>query len=422
MQKQLVNTIFSRVASTTLNFLVALMIARHSGPAIKGETTLVTTVIFFFVFFSNVLGGQVLVYLLPRNSASVLLLPAILWSLLISVAGYVFLLVTHLLPENYILFVSFLSWIAALISIQQALLLAQQRLQLANLLSLVPLALQVAGIALCFKVFNVHDVWAYLYATLVAYLLTHFLSIVVLWKDLSNMPFRFSWADVKSSFSYGFQFQLVEILQLLNLRYYFFQLGLQQGTQYLGIYSIGISILEAVWVLPRSINTVHYINTANSKELQQEAERTLLLCRVSLVLSALAVGVFFLVPNSVFTTVFGHGFSEVKHSVRYLGAGIVMYGLVHVISAFYLGIAHYKPLIISNLLGFLSVVVFGYLLIPTYVMSGAGLAATASFTVCAAVLLIFFLKTSKMPVTALLPKREDAIFFNTLVKTIFTKR
>ncbi len=256
MQKQLVNTIFSRIASTTLNFLVALMIARHSGPAVKGETTLLTTVIFFFVFFSNILGGQVLVYLLPRNGAAVLILPAMLWSLLISAAGYLILLVTELIPHPYILYLSFLSWIAALISIQQALLLAQKRIRLSNLLSLVPLAGQVAGIALCYKVFGIHDAWAFLHATLVAYLLTHFLSIAVMWKDLKDLRLQFSWSDIKSSFRYGFLFQLVEILQLLNLRYYFFQLGLQQGVQYLGIYSVGISILEAIWILPRSINTV----------------------------------------------------------------------------------------------------------------------------------------------------------------------
>ena len=191
-------------------------------------------------------------------------------------------------------------------------------------------------------------------------------------------------------------FQLVEILQLLNLRYYFFQLGLQQGSQYLGIYSIGISILEAVWIIPRGIATVHYVNTANSSEVKQEAVRTISLLKVSFALCAIALLAIYLVPQQVYTYVFGPGFSTVKHSMRYLFPGILVYSIWIVLSSFYFGIGKYKQLLVSNLAGVAAIVLFSSVLIPPYVMSGAGLAATLSFAVAALLLQVLFMVDNKI--------------------------
>jgi O-antigen/teichoic acid export membrane protein len=191
-------------------------------------------------------------------------------------------------------------------------------------------------------------------------------------------------------FQQGFQYQLVEILQLLNLRYYFFQLGLQQGNKYLGIYSIGISILESVWLIPRSIATVHYVSTSNSNEIKKEASRTIRLSQLSFVLCAGALLVLWLVPAEIYVYVFGVGFADVKHSVRFLFPGILIYSLWIVLSSFYFGTGNYKPLLFSNIVGVVTLVIFSSLLIPKYVISGAGLSATLSFFTATIILLLHF--------------------------------
>jgi len=190
-------------------------------------------------------------------------------------------------------------------------------------------------------------------------------------------------------------YQLAEILQLVNLRYYFYQLGLQQGVQYLGVFSIGISILESVWIIPRSIATVHYVSTSNSRELPGEAERTFRLIKWSLALCAAALVVIFVVPSSIYIFVFGPGFADVKHSMRFLFPGILIYSVPLVIGSFYLGIGKYKPLIIANLSGAATLIVFSFILIPKYVMSGAGLAASISFAVTSVVLFGIFYARAK---------------------------
>ncbi len=392
MQKQIIGTIISRGASTALNFLIALLIARHSGPAVKGDVTLLVTTLSFFIFFSNIMGGQALVYLIPRNKVELLAVPAYLWSIVTAILGFLILRYSSIIQANHVTSLAALSVLSAFISIHQTILLAKQKINNANLVSLVALLLQVSGVLFCFYFLHISDAYAYIYASLFAYFITAVTSFFLIkhWVPFHLFRQHFSWVELKQSFRYGLLYQLVEVLQLLNLRYYFYQLGLQQGMQYLGIFSIGISILEAVWIIPRSISTVHYTTTSNSTKVAQEAERTAGLLKWALMASAVALFLIYLVPPQVYVFVFGPGFSAVKHSMRFLFPGIWVYGILIVLSSFYFGTGQYRPLIVSNAVGVITLVAFGFVLIPKYVMSGAGLAASISFCSATLVLLVWF--------------------------------
>jgi len=409
LQRLIFNTVIARALSTALNFFIALLIARHSGPAVKGDVTLIITTSWFLIFLSNILGGQVLVYLIPRNKLELLIIPAYVWSVLIALAGFVFLKQTNIIHAYHIPAIVLLSFFSAIISIHQTVLLGRKQITNANVLQIIPLMIQLTGVLFCFYFMRISDAYAYIYSSLIAYSVTSLISFAAVKKHISTGTIQefFSVKELKTSFQFGLLFQLAEILQLLNLRYYFYQLDIQQGSKYLGIFSIGISILESVWIIPRSIATVHYVHTANSQDLKSEALRAVRLFKLSFVLCAFALFVTWLVPASVYIFVFGPGFSDVKHSIRFLFPGILVYTFPLVISSFYLGTGQYKSLIISSLAGFLSLVFFSWLLIPKYVMSGAGLAATLSFTVAALVLFFLFLKDTESRLSTLMINRTD---------------
>ena len=398
MQKQIIYTVFTRGASTALNFFIALLIARHAGPAVKGDVTLLITTLSFFIFFSNVMGGQALVYLIPRNKIEMLTIPAYAWSVAISLLGFLFLRYTSIIHASHIPSLAVLSVLSSIIHIHQTILLAKKKISNSNLVSVLALMLQVCGVLLCFYFFSINDAYAYIYASLVAYLFTAVVSFFLVkhWIGFSSYLKDFSRADLLQSFRFGLLYQLVEILQLLNLRYYFYQLGLQQGIQYLGIYSIGISILEAVWIIPRSMSTVHYVSTSNSQEIKHEVERTVQLTKWSVLLCSAALLAIYFIPSPVYVFVFGEGFADVKHSMRFLFPGILFYCIPIVISSFYFGIGQYKPLILSNLAGAVALIGFSFILIPKYVMSGAGLAASISFAVAAFVLFVWFVSEQRV--------------------------
>ena len=418
MQKLIFNTVISRVLSTALNFFIVLLIARHAGPAIKGEVTLLVTTSWFVIFLSNILGGQVLVYLIPRNKLELLIVPAYIWSVFIAVLAFVFLKLSLLIQANHITSIVILSFFSAIISIHQTLLLAKKHIAKANIIQIVPLLIQVAGILFCFYSLHISNSYAYIYASLLAYLVTAIVSFLMVSKTIQFKGWSelFSAKELKSSFRFGVLFQLVEILQLLNLRYYFYQLGIQQGPQYLGIFSIGISILEAVWIIPRSIATVHYVQTSHAEDLSAEAKRTVSLFKISFIICALALIVIWFIPSQLYTAVFGPGFRDVKHSMRFLFPGILVYCFPLVVSSFYFGTGKYRSLIISNLAGFVSLVVFSWWLIPKYVMSGAGLAATLSFAVASLVLCVLFVNDTHINYSSFIINKEDWDRFKVAIK------
>lgn len=397
MRKQILYTVFARGASTALNFFIAVVVARHSGPAVKGDVTLLVTTLSFFIFFSNIMGGQALVYLIPRNKIELLAIPAYVWSVFVALLGFGLLRYTSIIHTSHVPSLAIMSLLCSFTNIHQTILFAKKKIGLSNLITVSSILLQLCGVLFCFYYLNISDAYAYIYASLAAYLAVAFGSffLVKQWIPFSSFKNDFSRKELKQSFSHGVFYQLAEILQLVNLRYYFYQLGLQQGVQYLGVFSIGISILESVWIIPRSIATVHYVSTSNSRELPGEAERTFRLIKWSLALCAAALVVIFVVPSSIYIFVFGPGFADVKHSMRFLFPGILIYSVPLVIGSFYLGIGKYKPLIIANLSGAATLIVFSFILIPKYVMSGAGLAASISFAVTSVVLFGIFYARAK---------------------------
>lgn len=397
LTRQILYTILARGASTALNFLIALLVARHCGPSIKGEVTLLITTVWFFIFLSNILGGQALIYLLPRNRSEQLLIPAYIWCFIVSVIGFAFLKFSSLIAVQHITSVIIISFFSSITALHQTLLYARKQIYHANLLQVIPLGIVVIGLAINFYVLQTENVFAYIISAGVGYFISTIISFALVIREfnLSHIKERVDWSEVLLSLQHGFLFQLVEVLQLLNLRYYFFQLGNQQGMQYLGIFSVGISVLESVWLIPRSINTVNYIHISHQSSHADSYRETLLLLKINYIWCALALVALFLIPPQVYTWVFGNGFAEVKHAVRFLFPGIWIYSGWWVLFSYYSGVGKYKPLIVSSALGALVLVVLSHYLLPLYVMSGAGLAATFSFTVATFVLGIYFFVLDK---------------------------
>lgn len=409
MRRQILYTVLSRGISTVLNFFIALLIARHSGPVVKGDVTLLITTLSFFLFFGNIMGGQALVYLIPRNKIELLAVPAYLWSIAVAGIGFILLRYTHIIETSHVPSLAVMSLLSSFIQIHQTILMAKNKISTANLVAVVVLLIQAGGVLTCFYFLGISDSYAYIYASLVAYLVTAVFSFFMVrqWLHFGSFFKNYSSADLWQSFRYGLQYQLVEILQLFNLRYYFYQLGIQQGPQYLGIFSIGISVLEAVWIIPRSMATVHYVSTSNADEIKKQVAYTIQLMQASLLFCAIALLIIFAIPNQLYVFVFGPGFASVKHSMRFMYPGVLVYSLLLVISSFYFGIGRYAPLLLANAAGSVTILLAGYFLIPPFVMSGAGLAATLSFTVATMVLLGLFMVEQKVSPAALLTLKVD---------------
>ena len=175
--------------------------------------------------------------------------------------------------------------------------------------------------------------------------------------------------DIDSALKYGIGYQMFELLQLLNFRLYFFLLYHLQGPSDLGLFSIGVSILEAVWILSRSVFVIHYSDFSNSDNIEKAVEQTLRYIKIVFVISLVLLAVIALCPSSVYGFVFGASFAGVKYQVKWLFPGILMYGIALVIQSIYLSRARYGRLIFAQFVSLIISVSLCYLWIPHYYYS-----------------------------------------------------
>lgn len=417
MQQKIIQTFFVRAGSTIINFLMAWFIARQGGSALKGEVTILVTSVTFIVFAANLIGGPSLIYLKPRFTANRFIAPSVFWALGVTFISYLILFATDIIPPLYHLPIALLGLITSLNIILQNVLMAEKMINRSNLIGLLTLIAQVTILVLTYQVFSKLTVKYYVVATLLANSLAIITAMFLLRSTQKqyNESLLPSWIELKEMLRHGASYKLAELLQLVQLRYCFFHLGLQQGMQYLGVFSIGISILESIWLIPRSIATVHHVETSNTQAIQKEIGRTVVLIKISVLTTAFFCAIYMFVPEHWIGLVFGNEFIKLKHASRFLVPGIPVYSIVLVLCGYYYGTGNYKPLLTANIIGSILVITFSWFLLRPYVISGAGLAMSLSFMGAALYLSAYFIYQNKIPFHQLLLTKRD---FNTLRKLL----
>lgn len=399
MQRQIFNTTATRTISTVLNFAIALAVARHLGPGSKGITTLIVTTLTIIQFASNVMGGHSLVYLIPRIEIEKVIRQSYFFSITVSMLSAPVMLILGIMPKTKLLLVSMTGVFYAMSTIHYSLLLGRKKISRANIIMLMPIALQTLGIGIGFYVLNLNSIDTFLYTLLVAHFLTLLISFIVTpirWDEVIKSKVTIN--DTLLVLKLGARYQLVELLQLLNLRLYFYILAARQGNAALGVYSIGISILETVWIIPRSISTLQYISTSNSEELSSSYNQTVKLLKHSIISTGILLITIMMVPGEWYAAIFGEGFKDIKHAVRFLSPGIWVYNIVLILSSYFQGTGNYKPLLVSHTVGLFILSIASAAFIPSYYMSGAGLAATLSFSSSAAMIMFYYFRQSQTKV------------------------
>jgi O-antigen/teichoic acid export membrane protein len=242
LQQGITNTSFFRLLSTISNFLVALLLARFMGPAVKGDATIFLTTVTFLVFFCSFVGGQALIYLVPRFRIENLIIPAYLWTLL--VAGISFILFRHfgVFTWRRSLNICTISVLSSLVNINTAVLLAKKEIRHYNILNILPVFITMICLAAGIFLYRSDSIYGYLYALYIAYAISVFISFFYAGKYISLSAPSGVFDDIDSALKYGIGYQIFELLQLLNFRLYFILLYHLQGPSDLGVFSIGVSV------------------------------------------------------------------------------------------------------------------------------------------------------------------------------------
>lgn len=391
MFQRIAKTIVNKIAVQALSFALILLTTNLLGAEGKGIIALFLLNITLSVMGSNFIGGAAMVYLIPRYNFKQLATLSYSWAATSSLFISSVLHFTNL-SSGVPFFLLFLaSFLQSFIAVTLMILWGANAIKQHNFL----VFFQAAALLLLVGAFLFWvdpNVTNYINALLIAYTGTAVYGLYLIRLKTVQNSVRLNATKlpimqlVRIVLKYGFWVQTGNIAQLFNYRfsYYILERSPELGLYYLGVFSTGIQLSEALWVFSRSAALVQYSEISNNKSKLEAKQTTKKLLSFNGVATALGLGIALCIPKSWYTFIFGSEFESVKLVLIYMSIGIVINALSSAYSHYFSGIGLHKTNAISSSLGLLATLVLGLLLIPSYNFLGAAIATSAAFAISTA--------------------------------------
>jgi len=416
MLRNILGTFGAKFIIAIANLIIVILTSQFLGAEGKGITSLILMSITIVLLFSSIVGGPALVYLVPRMALLKLLIPSYIWAILTSLIFTAIIAWLNIISTDYIIHLFFLSLLLALLSIHLAVLLGKENIKANNLLSLLQSFATVMVLLVLFLFLKKHEVQSYVLALYIAYITCLLISTVVISRYIQSFSLAKIKKVIQQLFQYGSLAQLSNIIQFMNYRLSFYFLEIYSGTATVGIYSIGVSLSEALWLIGGSIAMVQYARIANSKDIEYSRQLTYKLAKLSFTTTLVLLIPLLLLPESFFIFIFGQEFGAVREVIWYLSPGIGSFGLSIIFSHYFGGIGKYYINTIASFIGFIFMIGLSFILIPTYSYAGAGIAASVSYLSSSIFLIWMFVKETKFNMLAIIPSLQDFRFFMEAMK------
>jgi len=420
--KNILGTIGTRVLTALLAFLTWTLLANLLGPEKVGTISLIVFSVTIIQLFTNFVAGAPLVYLAPRAGIYRLFVPAMLWTLVITL-GASFMLegigilfpAAALIPDGYLLQVLFLALVMSLASVNAMLLLGLEKVKAFNLISLLQSLSLFMVLGLFIFVFREAKIDSWYLSILVSQLLALILGILFLLPHLRREPLTGMKSLMGDILRFGTFVQFANLFQTLNYRLSLKLTDHFLGRSAVGILSLGMQLAEGLWIISRSIATVQLSRLSNEEDREYGIRMTLSLAKIAFVVTALAMTILVAIPAGVFAALFSAKFFAVKTVILSLAPGIVLLSISMIFSGYFSGTNRPVHNMIGSASGLVFTILLGVWLIPRYGLAGAGWAASASYAAVTLYQFIVFIRITQVkPVDFLLTFSEIKRFFQEL--------
>ena len=389
LKTNIIETILSKSLILLLNFAVIVATTQLWGADGRGAVAIFVADLSLVSIFANVFTGSSVSYFFSRLGTSKLATAAYLWSFLTAFVGAVVLLCVGQVRLAPFLFVG--AALMGLIAFHNSLFVGGQKIGHYNLVTVLQPALLLACM------FAIHWLWPQTgyYAYFFAQAISLCLMLLVCKKLRRGMGVELGWDYDRSCnrqmLSFGWKTELSSLLQFFNYRLTYYMLDYFLGRGSVGVFSIGVTAAEAIWIVSRSMSMVQFSNVLKQGDTGQSRKETMTLALASLGVSAVCVGAVLLLPMRFFTFVFGPEFGEVKNVILWLAPGILAIAFSNVIGHHFSAIRKLNVLIIKSAVGLVFTLVLSFWLIPKWQITGACAVNSTSYLVSSAVLLVYYL-------------------------------
>jgi len=418
-------TFAARVLSLILGIATSITIARLLGPEGKGIYTLAALLPALIVTFANFGIGPATVYHIAqgRYSRQEILGNNIVFALVIGTFGVLGGLIVALffhqsvfpgVAQGYLLLALVLIPANLLFAYLQNILLGAQRFREYNLIAIIQ--------SLLFLAFIVIALWALkagVVGALVAGALTWLLTDVVLFlwarKVEGGISFKLNLAYLRKASVYGIQAHLGNILSFLNYRIDMFLVNGFLNPAAVGFYSVGVGLVEKLWLVSQAASTVLFPRVAAETDEQRRKEFTPLVARTVLWVTALGALVLVLLARWIVVLLYSEAFLPSVQPLQALLAGIVALSAARVLANDIAGRGRPMLNTYTSALTLATNIALNIAWIPRHGITGAAWASTVSYSVLFLSALFFYCRLSGNSWTKiLLPQRGDlALYWRT---------
>jgi O-antigen/teichoic acid export membrane protein len=411
-------TFANRLLTAVLNFLIVLLTARLAGTEGRGEISMLVLNATIIQLFTGIAGGAALTYLAPRYRFSQLWLVSTLWCILSSYGTMHVIQLIHAGSASQGNLLLMFALPAALFINQQSLLLAYQRIQAYNLISI------LQPLILFTLIWYTHEGWLGISATAMyasygfySYISVYLLSFLFLQK-LPVLPSAGITEIGSRLIVHGGWSQLANLAQLMNYRFSYYFLEAMKGNAVLGLFSTGVSIAESVWVFSKSLATLHYAKTVNQEEREHAAILTVNLVKLSVVVSSFAILIMALLPDSLYSYLLGDSFDGIRHIIVLIGLSIVALSGYTLLAAYFSGTGRHNISSYASISGLVITLISCTLFIPVYGIIGACWAMNLSHAANGAYLLYRFHQDTQQKISVWKFRRRDFKLIQETLKKI----
>jgi len=422
MFQKIVETMGTKIISALLSFLVVILTTQYLGAEGRGIVAIITTTIGIILLINNFVGGPALVYLVPRRNPIFLILLSYIWAFLIFLISLITLYFINWNLKHWNFYICFLSLIWSFVSIHIMVMAGRENLRIYNLILLLQAAVNFIALFIFFVFLKKQTVSYFVLSFFLSYIIPLIVSYFFV-KDFFRGFFFQKFENIrdilKEVTGLGFMAQLGNMIQFMNYRLSYYFLNYYCDHSSVGIYSVGVALAEAVWIIGNSIALVQYSKIANSNDINYSRRISIQLSKLSLSLTLLAIFFLLLLPAKFFALIFGKDFLHVKVILAFLSTGIIALGFGTIMAHYFAGTGRYYVNTLGASIGLISTILFNLILIPEYKSAGAAISASLSYLTTTIFLTWRFVKDTGVLLSEFIPDKED---INLIMKKLGLKR
>jgi len=373
MRNAVFGTLMARLLAAAAGFLTVVLCSRYLGAEGRGTLSLLLAMVQLMMIGNEFVGGSTLVNLTPRYGVQRLWPSSYLWLAVMLIAAGVLL---HFLKDDHAWMALLMAAPLGLLTIHYSLLQGLGNMRGRNRAQLSYELLRLLFIACWFLLLRgrIGDVQG----AVLCFALAAFLAWIMTLPYLRDVKAG-SLKPPRDLFTAGLWSQLGHLVQFLNYRAALFLIDGYLGSGDTGRYSNALVIADAVWIFGNSLGSVAHMRMVLRPGVSYARNLLRRYHSLSVVGTFIAVFILWMLPDGVYTALFGVAFKDFRSVLRPLLPVILLLSASTLPSHLLHAANDFKHLLLANAAGWTVQFVLSLWLIPRMGLTGAAIAASFGF-------------------------------------------